>query len=83
MEFLKLGKIRWLISFKLLYLGIYKGDKTMTVDRNKCVGCGSCMGACPVGAISMVDGKAKIDKEKCIGCQTCVAVCPVEAISND
>ena len=33
------------------------------VDKNKCIGCGTCVGICPVGAISFdEDGKAKIDK---------------------
>lgn len=56
----------------------------MKVCKNKCIACGTCVGACPVNAIDFVDGVAKIDKEKCIGCGTCEAVCPVEAVtSND
>ena len=54
----------------------------MEVDNKKCIGCGSCIAACPVSAISMEDGKAKIDPEKCIKCGTCMGICPVEAIDN-
>lgn len=50
------------------------------VDEEKCIGCSACVSACPVEAISIVDGKAKVDEEKCVGCSACVSVCPVEAI---
>lgn len=51
------------------------------IDKNKCIGCGACVGICPVEAISMDDeGKSQIDTEKCIKCGACEATCPVEAI---
>ena len=31
-----------------------------------CVACGACESCCPVGAISMGDGKFEIDPDKCI-----------------
>lgn len=55
----------------------------MKVDREKCIGCESCTMVCPVGAISMVDGKAMVDAEKCISCGACVGECPVEAIAPE
>ncbi|MGN0961790.1 MAG: 4Fe-4S binding protein [Christensenellales bacterium] len=55
----------------------------MLVDSNTCVGCGTCVGACPVNAISFdANGKAVIDQEICIHCGTCEGVCPVNAISH-
>ena len=32
----------------------------MKVNKDVCIGCGSCVGSCPVEAISLVDGKAEI-----------------------
>lgn len=52
------------------------------VDRDACVGCESCVGTCPVSAISMDDGKARVDESVCIECGSCVSVCPVSAISQ-
>ncbi len=47
--------------------------------NDDCIGCGACIGECPVECISDVDGKAVIDAEQCIDCGTCAGVCPVEA----
>lgn len=50
--------------------------------NNSCVSCGACEAQCPVGAISMGDGKYEIDPEKCIDCGGCAGQCPVGAISE-
>ena len=52
------------------------------VDKEECTGCGTCVDACPVEAISLVDGVASIDPEECTECGTCIDECPVEAISE-
>ena len=46
---------------------------------DSCVACGSCIGECPVEAISAGDIYV-IDADKCIDCGTCAGVCPSEAI---
>ena len=71
--------------FTGLWFYIFKNPKTggfYHVDETKCVGCEACTGACPVEAISMVDGKANVDEGKCIDCGACVGECPAEAISQ-
>jgi len=51
------------------------------VNKNKCIGCGTCVAMCPVQAIQIgADGKAYINKDLCIRCHTCESVCPVNAI---
>lgn len=49
---------------------------------DSCISCGSCEGACPVGAISMGDGQFVIDETKCIDCGSCAGQCPVGAIAE-
>ncbi|MBR6020846.1 MAG: 4Fe-4S binding protein [Kiritimatiellae bacterium] len=51
------------------------------VDKEKCAGCGTCEGDCPVQAIQMVDGKAEVNADLCVECGACTASCPCEAIS--
>jgi ferredoxin len=50
------------------------------IDSDKCVGCGSCVAKCPVGAIKLVNKKAVVDQDICIGCGICHRVCKVDAI---
>jgi len=40
-----------------------------------CVGCGGCVGICPVGAISIVKGQFTIDSNRCNHCKRCTQSC--------
>ena len=53
------------------------GDK---LCKNGCVGLGTCVKACPFGAISVVEGVAVVDYNKCRGCGVCVSACPKNII---
>lgn len=53
------------------------------VIGDSCVSCGSCAGACPVGAIAAGDGKYEIDPGACISCGACAGQCPVGAIAEE
>ena len=49
---------------------------------DQCIACGSCEGQCPVGAISMGDGKFEIDPATCIECGSCAGACPTGSIEQ-
>ena len=52
-----------------------------TINQETCVGCGSCVDACPVSAIKIENDKAVVADGECIECGACVGSCPTEAIS--
>ena len=60
------------------------------VDAESCTGCGKCVEACPVEALSLVSAcdpakkrrkSARVDEQRCLGCGVCVRVCPAGALS--
>ncbi|MFO7773148.1 MAG: 4Fe-4S binding protein [Dehalococcoidia bacterium] len=56
--------------------------KIISIDEEKCDGCGACVPACAEGAIQITDGKAKLISEKyCDGLGACLGECPQGAIA--
>jgi NAD-dependent dihydropyrimidine dehydrogenase PreA subunit len=56
----------------------------LTIDRTLCTGCGTCLDACPTGAISLDEDEyvATIDPALCNECLECLDVCPNDAIQR-
>ena len=59
------------------------------VDEEKCTGCGKCIRACPIKAISIKKSLsssdqelnfAEVDESICIGCGVCALACPSESV---
>ena len=50
-------------------------------DYDNCIGCASCVRLCPMGYLTMEDGRPVIkERRKCIGCGHCAATCPKQAV---
>ncbi len=43
--------------------------------EQKCIGCGECVGVCPVGAHTVKNGIHVFDRDKCTNCGECEKVC--------
>ncbi|HPN33641.1 MAG TPA: 4Fe-4S binding protein [bacterium] len=56
--------------------------KIITIDQEKCNGCGLCLPNCPEGAIQVIDGKARLVSDLlCDGLGACMGYCPEGAIT--
>jgi NAD-dependent dihydropyrimidine dehydrogenase PreA subunit len=54
----------------------------ITINEEKCTGCGLCIPECPEGAIQVIDGKARLVSDLfCDGLGACLGHCPQGAIS--
>lgn len=57
----------------------------ITLDRERCKGCGLCVSVCPRNVIAIGKNARNkkgyytaecIDDEKCVGCAMCAVMCP-------
>jgi Pyruvate/2-oxoacid:ferredoxin oxidoreductase delta subunit len=51
------------------------------INKEKCVGCGTCVEKCPMEAIELSNNVAKLNAAKCIGCGVCAHLCLEKAIN--
>lgn len=52
---------------------------SVTLDKDKCIGCTDCIKRCPTEAIRVRNSKAEITDERCIDCGMCIRVCKSHA----
>jgi pyruvate formate lyase activating enzyme len=57
-----------------------KTEPELGVYPAKCIQCGLCVPACPVHAVSLVEGKPVIDRTTCTVCGKCAEVCNAQAL---
>jgi 2-oxoglutarate ferredoxin oxidoreductase subunit delta len=59
------------------------------IDRERCKGCGLCVGACPEKILALSKDRFNVqglpfaecfDPGRCTGCQSCAIICPDAAI---
>lgn len=56
--------------------------KIITINEERCTGCGLCIPDCPEGALQVLDGKARLVSDLfCDGLGACIGTCPEGAIS--
>ena len=63
--------------------GVFKrlDGVSVSVDVDRCIGCGSCHDICFTKAVTIDNGKCSIDPGMCRGCGRCVEVCPTDSIT--
>lgn len=49
-----------------------------TIDKNKCINCGTCVEKCPVSAIEI--SSHSVNTSRCIACMGCINNCPAGAV---
>ena len=54
----------------------------LTIDKEKCNGCGECVDICPTEVLEMKDEKSEVANiDERLGCESCVETCPESAIT--
>ena len=51
--------------------------RVISIKRENCVACGTCIKECPRNAVSVYKGcYAVVDLQLCVGCGKCAKMCP-------
>ena len=58
-----------------------KSTRQLTLDKNKCTGCGACVATCPQNARTLEEGFPKVNAALCKRCGACREACPGGAIA--
>jgi nitroreductase/NAD-dependent dihydropyrimidine dehydrogenase PreA subunit len=53
----------------------------VSVDKEKCIGCGLCVADCWSHVITIKNKKAEVISDECLKCGHCIAVCPKDAFT--
>ena len=55
----------------------------VVIDKEKCIGCGTCKNVCPMEVydVNPTTKEMEYDNSKCVSCGLCINMCPVGAIS--
>lgn len=52
----------------------------VNIKADDCIACGSCVDACPLGALTVNDF-VEVDEDACVECGACISACPVDVLS--
>lgn len=59
-----------------------KNVSTLSIDIDKCTGCGICENVCPHQILSVNEKKCRVsDMDLCMECGACMTNCPNESIN--
>ncbi len=64
---------------QMVYL---KDVVTLTLNEEKCGGCGMCLVVCPRAVLSQHNGRVQIEnRDACMECGACAQNCPTKAVT--
>ncbi len=73
------GVMRGIAEFGIQH-AVARSAFRAVVDAEACVACGTCLGRCRFGALSLPNGAAVVDAARCAGCGLCITTCTTDAL---